>query len=32
MLFRKKDRQPDRAREEKSLYPVLHVADSLKSY
>ncbi len=32
MLFRKKDRQPDRAREEKSLYPVLHVADSLKEY
>ena len=32
MLFHKKDRQPDRAREEKSLYPVLHVADSLKEY
>ena len=32
MLFRKKDRQPARAREEKSLYPVLHVADSLKEY
>ena len=33
MLFAgKKGRQPDRAREEKSLYPVLHVAGSLKDY
>lgn len=32
MLFQKKDRQPNQTREEKSLYPVLHVAGSLKEY
>lgn len=32
MLLRKKDRQSVQAREEKSLYPVLHVAGSLKDY
>lgn len=33
MLFAGKRRQmPDRPHEEKGLYPVLHVADSLKSY
>lgn len=32
MLFGKKDRGPAQAREEKSLYPVLHVAGSLKEY
>ena len=32
MLLRKKDRQSVQAREEKSLYPVLHVAGSLKDH
>ncbi len=33
MLFSGKNRkQPDQPRQEKSLYPVLHVADSLKDY
>lgn len=33
MLFNgKKGQTPERAKEEKSLYPVLHVADSLKAY
>ncbi|MCI8761321.1 MAG: chemotaxis protein [Oscillospiraceae bacterium] len=32
MLLRKKDRQSIQAREEKSLYPVLHVAGSLKDH
>ena len=32
MLLKKKERQSVRAREEKSLYPVLHVAGSLKEY
>lgn len=32
MLFARKDRQSVQAREEKSLYPVLHVAGSLKDY
>ncbi len=32
MLFQKKARAGKQPREEKSLYPVLHVADSLKSY
>lgn len=32
MLFGKKDRGPAQVREEKSLYPVLHVAGSLKEY
>ncbi len=32
MLLKKRERQSARAREEKSLYPVLHVAGSLKEY
>ncbi len=32
MLLKKKERQPAQAREENSLYPVLHVAGSLKEY
>lgn len=32
MLLRKKSQRPDQAQEKKSLYPVLHVAGSLKEY
>lgn len=32
MLFAKKGRRPVQVQEEKNLYPVLHVADSLKEY
>ena len=32
MLFGKKRREPVQVREEKSLYPVLHVAGSLQEY
>ena len=32
MLFEKKDRQAGQVQEKKSLYPVLHVAGSLKAY
>ena len=32
MLFGKKRREPAQVREEKSLYPVLHVAGSLQEY
>lgn len=32
MLFQKKSRRSNQVREESSLYPILHVADSLKEY
>ena len=32
MFLRKKKGQPQRASQEKSLYPVLYIADSLKKY
>ena len=32
MLFRKNKQSGSQVQEEKSLYPVLHVADSLKAY
>lgn len=32
MLLRRKKQQPSQAQEEKSLYPVLHIAGSLKEY
>lgn len=32
MLLKKRDQQPGQVREEKSLYPVLHVAGSLRTY